>query len=136
METPTLVAIITASAAVLGYFVKQHLDRRADLRARKIPIYTELLEAVQAALHVLRAKETVALKLELTSKVVTWGSFAVVLAYAELRTLLTSAEPNDGKIQKALRDLLMEIRKDLGHDDRDAGAKFNELTAMMFFNDA
>jgi len=136
METPTLVAIIAAAAAVLGHFVKQHLDRRADLRARKIPIYTELLEAIQAALHGLRAKAAVALKPELTARVVTWGSSAVVLAYAELRMLLTSKEPNASEIKKALRALLMEIRKDLGHDDRDAGAKFNELTAMMFFNDA
>jgi hypothetical protein len=136
METPTLVAIIAASAAVLGHFVKQHLDRRTDLRARKIPIYTELLEAIQAALHVLRAKAAVALKPELTARVVTWGSSAMVLAYAELRTLLTSKDPNAGEIQKALTALLMEIRKDLGHDDRDAGAKFNELTAVMFFNDA
>ena len=135
METATLVAIIAASAALLGHFVKQHLDRRIDLRARKIPIYTELLEAIQAVLHVPRTKEAVTLMLEVTSRVVTWGSYEVVLAYAQLRMHLTSKEPNVPEIKKALGALLAEISKDLGHADRQAPAKFDALTAMLFFAD-
>ena len=135
METPTLVAIIAASAAVLGHFVKQSLDRRSDLRARKIPIYTELLEAIQATLHALRTKEAVTLSSQVTSGVVTWGSNEVVLAYAQLRSHLTSQEPNVHEIKKSLGELLAGIRKDLGHADRQAPARFNELTAMLFFAD-
>jgi hypothetical protein len=136
METPTLVAIIAASGAILLHFVQQHFARLADLRVRKIPIYTELLEAIQAALHVLRAKADVTLKPELTSKVVTWGSSAVVLAYAELRMHFNSKEPNLDEIKKVLGTLLTGIRKDLGHSDGDAGTKFDQLTAMLFFHDA
>jgi hypothetical protein len=136
METPTLVALIAATAALLGHFVKQHLDRRMDLRARKIPIYTELLEEIQAALRVLKTKEVVTLKPALSARVVTWGSASVVLAYAEIRMLLTSTEPNVDAVKSALRTLLTKIRKDLGHDDRNAGARYDELTAMLFFNDA
>jgi len=136
METPTLVALIAATAALLGHFLKQHLDRRMDLRARKIPIYTELLEEIQTALRVLKTKEAVTLKPELSARVVTWGSASVVLAYAEIRMLLTSGEPIAQDIKGALRALLAEIRKDLGHDDRSAGARYDELTAMLFFNDA
>ena len=136
METPTLVALIAATAALLGHFVKQHLDRRMDLRARKIPIYTELLEEIQAALRVLKTKEVVTLKPALSARVVTWGSASVILAYAEIRMLLTSREPNIDAVKSALRTLLTKIRKDLGHDDRNAGARYDELTAMLFFNDA
>jgi predicted Rdx family selenoprotein len=137
METTTLVALIAAAAALLGHVVKQHLDRRMDLRARKIPIYTELLEAIQVAVRELKTKGTVTLKPELSSKVVTWGSPSVVLAYAQIRMLLTSGgEPNTQDIKGALRALLTEIRKDLGHNDRNAGARYDELTAMLFFNDA
>jgi hypothetical protein len=139
METATLVAIIAASAGVLGHFVKQHLDRRLDIikeqHARKIPIYTELLEAIQTALHVLRMKEAVTLKPELTARVVTWGSSAVVLAYATLRMHLIGKEPKDDEIEEALAHLLTEIRKDIGHDDKNAGKRFDELTAKMFFYD-
>jgi hypothetical protein len=135
METATLVAIIAASAGLLGHFVKQHLDRRIDLRARKIPVYTELLEAIQAGLRVLKTKEAVTLKPEVTSKVVTWGSYELVVAYAQLRMHLTSKEPNVPEIKKAFGALLAEIREDLGHSDRQAPAKFDALTAMLFFAD-
>src|SRR5215204_3125124 len=102
MESTILVAVIAALAGLLGHFVKQALDRRSDLRARKIPIYTELLEEIQAALHVLRIKGAVTLKPEVTSRVVTWGSHEVVLAYAELRMHLKSKEPNVPEIKQLL----------------------------------
>jgi hypothetical protein len=129
------VAIITAVGLLLGYIVKDSLDRRSDLRARKIPIYTELIEEIQAALHVTRAKRAVTPKPEVTSRVVTWGSNDVVLAYAQLRMHLRSQEPNDSEIRKALGDLLAGIRRDLGHADRQAPARFDELTGMLFFAD-
>jgi hypothetical protein len=139
METATLVAIIAASAGVLGHFVKQYLDRRLDIvkeqHARKIPIYTELLEAIQNALNVLKAKEVVILKPELTAKVVTWGSSGVVVAYATLRMHLISKDPNINEIEQDLGHLLTEFRKDIGHDDKNAGKRFDELTAKMFFYD-
>ncbi len=135
MEATILVAIIAASAALFGHFVKQALDRRSDLRARKIPIYTEVLEEIQAALRVLRNQAAVSLKPEVTSRVVTWGSYEVVLAYAQLRSRLTSQKPNVPEIKKFLGDLLVGIRKDLGHADRQAPARFDELTAMLFSAD-
>ncbi len=135
MDTTILVAIIAAVASLLGYFVKDIFDRRSDLRARKIPIYIELLEVVQAALPVPRTTGAVTLKPEVTSRVVTWGSNEVVLAYAQLRMRLTSRESNDAEIKKALGDLLAGIRKDLGHADRQAPARFDELIAMLFFAD-
>ena len=135
MDTTILVAIIAAVASLLGYFVKDIFDRRSDLRARKIPIYIELLEAIQAALPVPRTTGAITLKPEVTSRVVTWGSNEVVLAYAQLRMRLTSRESNDAEIKKALGDLLAGIRKDLGHADRQAPARFDELIAMLFFAD-
>ena len=42
---------------------------------------------------------------------------------------------NDAEIKKALGDLLAGIRKDLGHADRQAPARFDELIAMLFFAD-
>jgi hypothetical protein len=135
METPTVVAIIAASAAVLGHFVKQSLDRRSDLRARKIPIYTELLEAVQAALQAMTKSEPITLSPPVTSRVVTWGSSEVVLAYAVLRTHLKTQDKNIPEMRKSLGELLAAIRKDLGHADRQAPTKFNELTGMLFFAD-
>ena len=137
MDVNVLIAIIAASATLVGLFVTQYFARRTDLHARKIPIYIELLEAIQAALRMRRTKEAVTLKPEVTSRVVTWGSNEVVLAYAELRAHLTSKEPNipDSEIKKALGSLLIEIRKDLGHADRQAPARFDELTAMLFFAD-
>jgi len=135
MDTTILVAIIAAVASLLGYVVKDTFDRRSDLRARKIPIYIELLEAIQAALPVPRTTGAITLRHEVTSRVVTWGSNEVVLAYAQLRMRLTSRESNDAEIKKALGDLLAGIRKDLGHADRQAPARFDELIAMLFFAD-
>ena len=136
METNILVAIIGAFGTLLVLLVTQYLARLRELRARKIPIYTELLEEIQAALHLLRQKADVVLKPNLTSRVVTWGSSAVVLAYAELRMHLKSKEPNVDEIKKVLGTLLTEIRNDLGHKDRNAGVRYDELTAVLFFNDA
>ena len=135
MNTTIVVAVIVASAGILGHFTTHALDRRSDLRAHKIPIYTELLEAIQVALHVLRNKGAVSLNPEVTSKVVTWGSHEVVFAYAQLRNHLRSQEPNVPEIKKCFGDLLAGIRRDLGHSDRQAPAKFDELTAMLFFAD-
>ena len=132
METNVLVAIIGAFGALVVLLVTQYHARLMELRARKIPIYTEVLEEIQAVLHVLRKKEAVTLKPKVTSSVVTWGSHEVVLAYAELRMHLTSKEPNVPEIKKSLGDLLAGIRKDLGHSDKQAPARFGELTGMLF----
>jgi hypothetical protein len=137
MDINLLIAIIAAFVTVLGLFITQYLARRSDLYARKIPIYVDLLDAIQGALRMRRAKEPVAFKSEVTSRVVTWGSNQVVLAYAALRGSLIAKEANasDFEIKKLLGHLLIQIRKDLGHSDRQAPARFDELTAMLFFAD-
>jgi hypothetical protein len=50
----------------------------------------------------LRTKQTVTLKPELTSKLIAWGSYEVVLAYAQLRMHLTSKEPSVAEIKEGL----------------------------------
>ena len=72
---------------------------------------------------------------KVTAKVVTWGSDEMVVAYAELRMHLTSQQPDNLEIRKALGRLLAGIRKDLGHVDRQAPARFDELTGMLFSAD-
>jgi hypothetical protein len=139
METAILVSIIAAFAGLLGHFVKQHVDRRQDIlreqHARKIPIYTELLEAIHLALGATRRQEPVTLRPELTAKFVTWGSADVVVAYATLRMHLIGNEREEGAVEQSLATLLSQIRKDIGHNDKDAGKRFDELTAKMFFYD-
>ena len=135
MDKTILVAIIAALASFLGYVLKDIHDRRSDLRARKIPIYIEVLEEIQPALHVPRTEGAVALEPKVTAKVVTWGSDEVVVAYATLRMHLTSQQPDNLEIRKALGHLLAGIRKDLGHADKQAPARFDELTGMLFSAD-
>ncbi|HYO90006.1 MAG TPA: hypothetical protein VEQ40_00130 [Pyrinomonadaceae bacterium] len=128
----TIFAIITA---FFGYLIKDGFDRRSDLRARKIPIYIEVLEAIQPALHLLKTEGAVALDPKVSAKVVTWGSIEIVVAYATLRQHLTSQQPNNLEIRKAMGQLLAGIRKDLGHGGRQA-PRFDELTGMLFSADA
>jgi hypothetical protein len=130
MDKNIFFAIITT---FFGYFIKDFFDRRSDLRARKIPIYIEVLEAIQPALHLPKTEGAVALEPKVTAKVVTWGSDEIVVAYATLREHLKTQKP-DNEIRKALGQLLAGIRKDLGHGDRQA-PRFDELTGMLFSAD-
>src|SRR5204863_6418474 len=117
METTILVAIIAASAGLLGHFVKQHADRRLDImreqQARKIPIYTELLEAIHTALRAIRRQEHIILPSELTAKIVTWGSADVVVAYGTFRMHLIREKREDEEVERALGVLLIRSARKL-----------------------
>jgi hypothetical protein len=82
-----------------------------------------------------RTKEAVSFKAEVTSRVVTWGSSEVVVAYALLRDRLMSQDPNVPEIKQYLGEVLAGIRNDLGHADRQAPERFAEVTAILFFED-
>lgn len=139
METPTIVALIAAVAALIGHFAKQHVDRSAELqreqRAKKIPIYTELLELVQSAFFASNRQDAPKRSPTMTSKVIAWTPSSVVVAYVDVWQKLEGKQAASlAELEDAVGRLLSAIRQDLGHSDRDAGADFHVLTAKVFLH--
>ena len=139
METPILVAFIAAVAALIGHFAKQHVDRRAELereqRAKKIPIYTELLEQIQSALFASNRQDASKRNPTMTSRIISWAPSSVVVAYIDVWQMIEGKQARLAELEKSVGRLLAAIRQDLGHSDGDAGANFHLLTARVFLND-
>jgi hypothetical protein len=139
VETPIIVALIGAIVVLIGHFVKQHFDRLAELereqRAKKIPIYTELLELIQSALFASNSQDAPKRNPMMTSKVISWAPSSVVIAYIDVWQMIEGKPASPAELEKAVGELLAAIRQDLGQSDKNAGVDFHLLTAKVFLND-
>jgi hypothetical protein len=122
-----------ASAVATGFFAfvvtlagvlsTRYYERRKALdeqiRARKTPIYEELIEGLFAQLHELSdggeidAGATANLLRRLTPKLIIWGSDDVVVAWSRWRRDVRTLQ--GAEVLFAFESLLSAIRKDLGH---------------------
>ena len=136
MDTATKGALIAAAVAVIVHYVKQYLDRRTELqnelRAKRVLIYTDLLQATQDALARSTSGEHVLRDASLTTRLIAWATPEVILAFTDVWQKIERTNASDEKLKSAVADLLAAIRKDFGHDDKQAGARFDELIASIY----
>jgi hypothetical protein len=136
MDTATKGTLIAAAVAVIVHIVKQIYDRRTELqnelRAKRVLIYTDLLQATQDALARTTSGERVLRDASLTTRLIAWATPEVILAFTEFWQRIDPTHPSHENLESSVADLLAAIRKDFGHDDKQAGARFDELIAKIY----
>jgi len=123
------VAIVAAAAtvivSVITLVISKILEGRAsitqELRAKKTPIYENIISTlyrVQFAEKLgeepLSEKELIKFFADITEKLTIWGSDGVIRAFSDFR-LATTRGADGLDILLIYENLLLEIRKDLGH---------------------
>lgn len=126
----TIFAVAAAPAGILGgAYVTNLLSQRRDvqkhLRVQKIPIYErfmdfwmETLGSTASDTGLDRAKTEEFFR-DFSTDVIVWGSDRFVQQYGAYRILDFNAPDAGMANMAALEDLFFEIRRDLGHANRD-----------------
>ena len=133
---PVMVATLTAVGSITGLIVSKHWERRNDVeqahRAKKEPIYDRFMEFWFKLIFANRLGEPPVTELEMmqfvgqfTQQLIIWGSDDVLKAYATLRRQnMASGDSKDldsTQMLVALEDVLLAIRKDMGHKNKGIG---------------
>jgi hypothetical protein len=129
--------LVAASATVLvsliSVLISKHLERKAailaHLRDKKIPTYEKIINFIFSLTFAEKLgkkqpteKEMIKFMAEITQELVIWGSDEMLEAFYRFR--MTSIENADGKDESPYKvlymveDLLLAIRKDLGHSNK------------------
>ena len=132
VESEVAVAIIAASAtalvSVMTLVLTKHHETEAtikqELRTRKVPVYEKIIQtlfkinyAEKLQQEELSEQELLHFFVETTEQMVIWGSDEMLLAYRKFRmNMVEGADPIDTIFR--LEELLLAIRKDLGHKNR------------------
>ena len=146
LESDIAVAVIAASASIsvslISLVVSKYLESKAaiiqEIRAKKIPIYEELISvlmrfvfAQKLGLEPMSESELMKFMAEFTEKITVWGSDDVIKAWRKFR-LSAGGGSNPQSILFVYEDMLLAIRKDLGH--KNSGFKKGTLLGL-FVND-
>lgn len=132
---PTVGAGIVAATAtiivsVLSVLVAKNLEQKAVIvrehRERKTPIYEEIVQLIfrfafsnKIGLTPLDEQEIKIKMVWITENLVIWGSDDLLLAWYKFRKcLVKNAESSSYEILFEVEDILLAIRKDLGHDNK------------------
>ncbi len=123
-----LSGVIAIIIPMLTLIITKHIERKSeiirDIRNKKIPVYEELIGlwfTIIAATKSGEIKEDpnpewVKSFMEVTQKVIIWSSDEVLKTFSKMRKNLISNEPQSAIF--LLEDLMLNIRKDLGHNNR------------------
>jgi hypothetical protein len=132
-------ALIVAAVSLASVLISRHLEKRQttfqELRARKIPVYQEFMEVLFSRLLNPNAAQTddseltEALKV-LTPKMMAWAADDVIARWANWRLL--GAETTDVQRFIDFEGILLAIRKDTGHDNKNLPTG---MLLSLFIND-
>lgn len=140
-----LAGIITAISAIIAIILQKNREQRINIqiehRNRVAPIYEKFIDDIfnnffyadKLGRQRLTNQEMIEVMAEFTQKILIWGSNDVINAYNNFRE---SGNVAPGKPSHAIlfhvEDLLLAIRKDLGHPTK--GFKKGQLL-RLFVND-
>lgn len=132
--TPTtvtiLVAMLTGLSAFIVSFISKHLEQKAlivnEHRQKKIPVYEELMKFLFKLMMAdktkdkpLTEKEIIKFMSNFTQKILVWGADDVILKFYKFRQVGILCPDNPPpNILFCVEDLLLAIRKDLGHKNK------------------
>ena len=129
--------LVAASATILvsvfTVLVSKHLERKTEilalLREKKIPTYEKIINFIFSLTFAEKLgkkqpseKEMIKFMAEITQELVIWGSDEMLEAFYKFR--IASIESADGSVADPysilfmVEDLLLAIRKDLGHKNK------------------
>ena len=126
-------ATLTGALAIVSTFVTKHLDRNAtivsQLREKKVPVYEKVIQLVFSIAFAgkggrteLSELEIIGLMADITEQLTIWGSDELLQEYHKFR--MSSIRQAAGQAQDprepliAITDLMLAIRKDLGHNNK------------------
>lgn len=123
---------VTIFISVISVLISKHSEQettiRNEHRQKKIPIYEELIEFVFKIMKAVREKkpvddsEVIEFMTKFIQKLLIWGADEVVSSFYEFMQASRNSERGDSiTIILALEDVLLKIRKDLGHDNKNIG---------------
>ncbi len=125
-----VIASATIIVSLISVLVSKHLDRKAEilahLREKKIPTYEKIIKFIFSLTFAEKIgkkqpseKEMIKFMAEITQELVIWGSDEMLNAFFKFRMMsLENTDNNSGNPYVVLfmvEDLLLAIRKDLGH---------------------
>lgn len=117
-----IAAIVTGLAALLTLIFQRYQERKRDLEQQRrellAPIYEELIEKLmKAARSEVSEDEITVFFNQLSEKLLLWGPDAIINAY---NTWRRASVEEGGPLAAILsvEDLILALRKDLGHDDK------------------
>jgi hypothetical protein len=133
---------VTVVVSVGGVLLTRYFERRKaveeEIRATKIPMYTELVEGLFSALNGMSengevdTEATTALFQRLTPQLMTWASDDVLLSWSRWRRGLNTGAFVGPEVLFAFESVLQAIRKDYGHKNQ--GVSRGDLLGL-FVND-
>jgi hypothetical protein len=130
-----IAAVVSVVAVVFGKAYEMRAGIRKELRDRKAPVYEELVKKLFSIFFAEKRGETKPTEQEFllfftwaTEKMTIWGADDVLVKFARFRT----AGEDATNIMFLFEDLLMAIRKDLGH--KNSGFKRGAIL-RLFIND-
>jgi hypothetical protein len=117
---------VTGLVAILSLLISKQYEHRSQIhkehREKKIPIYEELIDFLFRLLFSEKIgeqppneKEIVKFFVQFTQKLIIWGSDDVVKSYEKFRVTLLN---DPSKSIFALEEVLLVIRRDLGHKNK------------------
>jgi len=118
----SITGIISIISLIISKWLEYKLKIIEEHRKKKIPVYEELVEyfiknivlSERLGQEGLNEQEVMEFLAGITPKLIGWGSNDVISAYNEFRALGLE-DKNEEKAIQVLDNLLVEIRKDLGH---------------------
>jgi hypothetical protein len=146
LQSDLAIAIIAASASVIvsviSLLISKYMEQRQiiiqEIRTKKVPVYERLISMLFKILFADKIgeekpseQETIKFFAEFTEQLIVWGADEVVRAFQKFRAApLTGVDPMEQLF--LYEDLLLKIRKDLGH----ANSRLGRGTLLgLFVND-
>jgi len=130
--------VVSVGGVLLARFIERRKLIEEEIRAKKIPMYTELVEGLFSALNDISkngevdTEATTALFQRLTPQLMTWASDDVLLSWSRWRRGLNSGAFVGPQVLFAFESVLQAIRKDYGHKNQ--GVARGDLLGL-FVND-
>jgi hypothetical protein len=138
ISTELVVAIITISVTVFGYFFHANTSRKMheleQIRKNNAPVYEKIVQMfinilIQNKPGMKKVTDIEILKFfaDVTPKLMVWGSNDVVKAFGKFRTY-SITNPDDPKgLMKCLDELIQAIRNELGHENENISSHIRKL---------
>lgn len=112
--------IVSTATVTIGRYFEKKKELEALHREKKIPIYGKFLDGLFAVFYNQKGKKIDVVKFlqDWQQQIVLWGGPKVVNSYIAWKNELTEHEP-DSKSLKRTDDLILAIREELGHNDKE-----------------
>ncbi len=115
--------LVSVTSALLSKRLEYQASIRKEIRERKVPVYEKLIGFIFRVFKGVKENKPVTeqemldFMMGFTQNIIVWGSDEVIDKFQKFRVASTSGE--QANILFIIEDILLAIRKDLGHKNKD-----------------